>query len=118
MKVNLSELKARIKRASYQGYKIAYAESYAADLGGGAPPEGVEKYSPEHLLHLIKMVERGVPAVKAAPTEVAPIKAAPIEPTPTEPSVIAEPVELAVEEPTSETKSKKAKKKAKEDKDG
>lgn len=54
---NLDELKARVKYAHYKGYKIAYAEDYAADLGGGPPPIGVEPYSTAHLLHLIEMKE-------------------------------------------------------------
>ena len=97
---NLSDLKARIKRAHYQGYKIAYAESYAAELGGGSPPEGVGKFSAEHLLHLIEMAEKGTP-VKADPVK-AEIKA--------EVEIKAD---ASASEPSDEDKSEPEKKKKK-----
>jgi hypothetical protein len=114
MKLDLQALKDRLSFAHSHGYKVAYAAEYVADLGGGAPPEGVEKHSTEHLLHLISLAEHGAPAPQVAEADpVAPVAAEVMEAAPAEePAKAEEPAEvMAPSAPAvEEKKSKKSKK--------
>jgi hypothetical protein len=116
MKLDLQALKDRLSFAHSHGYKVAYAAEYVADLGGGAPPEGVEKHSTEHLLHLISLAERGAsapqvaeaaPIMPPAPVAVEVVEAAPVE----EPVKAEDPAEASASASApEEKKSKKSKK--------
>lgn len=64
-----AELKARCLLCASQGYQIGHADGYVAalqaDVGEPELPQGMVPKSPEHLLLLIDMVEKGEVAVKA-----------------------------------------------------
>lgn len=94
-------LKQRITQAHYLGYRVAYPAEYAAKLGNGSPPPGVEIFSTEHLMHLIKQYEaNGCQAPAKASVEETPVVVAqtPVE----EPAVVTE------EPSASETDSEEA----------
>lgn len=103
MTSDLAQLKARVLFAHRSRFKVAYAADYVADLGGGAPPPGVEVNSTAHLLHLIELAEKKAAAPVAAPAPVAPVvKPEPVAvveaPAPVEAAPVVEEAPAAVEE--------------------
>jgi hypothetical protein len=122
----LQELKARCMTAAAQGFSIARATYYAAELQGmvGTPDvSGIALDSPEYLLILIGMAEKGekAPAAKAPPKAEAKVEVkaeakveadveieveeASVEVE--EASVKAEEAPVKAEEPATKKKSKK-----------
>jgi hypothetical protein len=49
----IADLKARVQYAQFHGFAIASGENYVEALGGGDPPEGIEKGSIAHLQLLL-----------------------------------------------------------------
>ncbi len=70
-----AELRTRCIAAASHGYKIGRAEQHVADLQSkvGSPvlPQGTVLNSPDHLLFLLGMLDKGVVATKAPKPELA-----------------------------------------------
>jgi hypothetical protein len=64
----LSDLRKRCLEANLYGHSIALAEDIAEELGyaGEEPPATVKKFSPAHLLHLMKAEKPAAKPAKAA----------------------------------------------------
>ena len=97
-----AELRTRCITAASRGYQIGRAEQHVADLqtkvGEPTLPQGTTLNSPDHLLFLLNMLDKGEMAVKAP--KAAPRKA-PEPPPVVEVQEVAEVAEVA-ETPTPE----------------
>ena len=114
----LSELKERCLKAAANGYRIGRAAVYVASLQkkvGGKPRLGaIRPESPEHILLLIGMVERGErvqpPVVQMAPkTLPSPAPVPPSAPVAPPPEAKAPPMPEPLPEPVAEVKAPEVK---------
>jgi len=66
----IEDLISRCKYAQFHGFPIALAEHYAMELGyaGEDPPVKVKKFSPAHLLHLLKESRKPKASLQAPET--------------------------------------------------
>lgn len=118
-KTELDELKVRVSKAHYRGYKVANPQEYVQLLGGGDPPEDTEPLSTGHILHLIenygKVPDKLTPVTMAVLTESTLTEVVPAVPEEDAPVMEATVEEVPVEEPATVDAAPKAesKKKAK-----
>jgi hypothetical protein len=74
LSTELTELKARCQMAATNGFSIGKADVYVANLQAAVGVDdisGVVKNSPEHLLALIALVDKGAKASPKAPVKAA-----------------------------------------------